>query len=74
MRTDIRLPQDFRQSIEQAIIGMDVKDARNYCSVNKLKMRVIMRNGNARVVTRDYVQNRVNVTTVDGIVTEMRWG
>lgn len=56
------------------LIGMAEDEAMQAVSVAGLGVRIAMRDGKARVLTRDYRSDRVNLTVTDGVVTEAHIG
>lgn len=54
-----------------SIISMRENDAKDHLKEHNYSMRVINRDGNPIMYTRDYVENRVNVFIVDGKVSDI---
>lgn len=57
---------------ETAAVGMTIEAAREFFKEHGYTVRVSNKDGLATIGTRDYRTDRVNVATVDGIVTEIR--
>lgn len=53
------------------LIGMDAVEAHAYLKRFGKKLRVVQRNGQPLITTRDYVQNRVNVSIKDDLVDQV---
>lgn len=51
------------------VIGLTLEDARKVYTLGPI--RVMMRNGERLIGTRDYVRNRLNVSTVHGRIAEV---
>ena len=56
------------------IIGKTLGEAATVMDDAEYSYRVVSRNGVARVVTCDFDMRRVNLTVVDGKITEYRFG
>lgn len=56
------------------LVGLDEGTAKAVCRANHVPCRVLERNGNPLVVTRDVVPGRVNLKVAGGLVTEVTVG
>jgi hypothetical protein len=65
---------EVKEHVVMAITGMHISNAYKYCEASGLRSRLENINGHGLMVTGDNDPNRVNLTTVDGVVTKVRWG
>lgn len=54
------------------VIGLEESKARKYCSKNGWHMRVVKRDGNYTVCTRDYRTDRLNVIVENDVVSDIQ--
>ena len=67
-------PSDSAQAMVTQVVGMPVAGAQAAVEGAGLTFRVVSRDGTALAVTDDYSLSRINVTVVDGVVTEATLG
>lgn len=56
----------------QGFIGHPIKDAQAHAKHHGWSIRVTQQDGHACIATRDFRTDRINVATVDGVITEIR--
>ena len=54
------------------LIGLDVNDAKEFLAVDDWVLRVVKRDGQVSVVTRDYRTDRVNVEVEAGVIVKVK--
>ena len=65
--------EDLKQNVEEysELIGMTIESARVVLEKNGMKIRAVKQNGRGSIVTMDYRPERLNVATVNGVITEI---
>lgn len=65
------MPLNIWNNDEQKLIGMCLSDAISLLEKSNKTLRIVKMDGNFITVTRDFVQNRLNVSVEDGIITDI---
>lgn len=60
--------------IASSVVGMNVDDLKDFCEEYMIDVRYVKVDGVARVVTRDYRTERLNVEVEGGVVTGAYYG
>lgn len=63
-----------KEKLKVELIGMDYMDAIRFCEKNNAIWRILFKDGNAFVVTRDHDPNRAGLIIKNSKIVDVRFG